>query len=491
MRTRTLRLGSIKFRVRFGGALMPVDRETLVSEFGGAADAGNATVLVGAGLSRSAGFPDWQELMRGPKREAKIPSRITDLPLVAEYYAQDIALGSSRLHAKIGELIVRRSATQMPTKGHELLATMRMTHLWTQNYDDLLERAMAAAGVSPVVITTDEELVALRTAPGKRLIKMHGGLRGNGRLASFSEPVITRGDYERYEQRKPLIWSLLKSTYLTQRMLFLGFSFDDPNINVLLRLARSLQAAEQHFAVMRRPGGGLDLRAHQLRVQDLELSGVQVVEISEYTDLDDVLGDLALRLRPAGLFVSGSRSPDERTPLDPLARSVGSRLAELPITLTSLAGYPAGKVSHAFARTLRQRGVADAPEKIRFYFPPGASKKESHALMGTRIHTQDGVDDLRAAALQEVRAFLLFGGGARTRTEVGAARAQGLPVIPVATTGGVAADEWKAGLAASGIPVPDACVDEAHRHWDALMQSDSDAVALAVQRLVGWATYCG
>ena len=469
---------------------MPVDRETLVSEFGGAADAGNATVLVGAGLSLNAGLPNWQQLMSGPKREANIPRGITDLPLVAEYYAQDVALGSDRLYAKIGQTIIEKSAAGSPSRGHELLAGMRLSHLWTQNYDDLLERAMAANGRNPVVITTDKELVDLRTTPGKRLIKMHGGLRGTGRATSFSAPVITRGDYERYEQHRPLIWNLLKSTYLTQRMLFLGFSFDDPNINVLLRLARSLQAAEQHFAVMRRPAGGLDLRSHELRVQDLELSGVRVVEIAEYPDLDGVLGDLALRLRPAGLFVSGSQSRDEGTALEPLARSVGSRLAELPITLTSLAGPPAGKVSHAFARTLRQRGVADAPEKIRFHFPAGAKKTESYAAMGTRIHTQDNVDDLRVAALREVRAFLLFGGGRRTGEEVLAARAQGLPVIPVAVTGGAAAAEWKLGLRASGIRIPEAHLDEGERHWAALAQRDSDAVALAVHRLVGWATYC-
>ncbi|WP_165400097.1 SIR2 family protein [Motilibacter rhizosphaerae] len=468
---------------------MPVDRETFVSRFGGAADAGNATVLVGAGLSRRAGLPDWNDLMKGPRREAKVPASVRDLPLVAEYYSQDVALGRDRLQARVGALITAKSGSQAPSKGHELLARMPMTHLWTQNYDDLLERAMQATGSSPVVIATDSDLVACRATPGKRLIKMHGGIQGVGRTAEFVDPVLTRRDYEQYEQRRPLIWNLLKSTYLTQKMLFLGFSFDDPNINVMLRLARSLQAAEQHFTVMRRPSGGLDLRAHELRVQDLESSGVEVVEIPEYAELDGLLGELSLRLRPPSLFVSGSVQEDGRIPLDALARSIGSRLAELDISLASLAGTYAGKISHAFARTLRQRGVSDAPEKIRFFFPDGARKKESHALMGTRIHTQDSVEDLRASALQDVRAFLLFGGGSRTRLEVDAAREQGLPVIPVAITAGTALIEWRAGLSASRIPVPRDSVAEAERHWQALAQPDTDAVALAVQRLVRWATY--
>ena len=112
--------------------------------------------------------------------------------------------------------------------------------------------------------------------------------------------------------------------------------------------------------------------------------------------------------------------------------------------------------------------------------------------MGTRIHTADDVDALRVTALQEVRAFLLFGGGegGRTQLELDEARAQGLPVIPIAVTAGIADSEWRAGLRASGIPVPDSCIAEAMRHWDALAQPDIDAVALAVQRLVGWATYC-
>ena len=61
-----------------------VDEEKFVEEYGTAAYAGNASVLVGAGLSRAAGLPDWNELMRPLRRRAGIPSHERDLPLVAE-----------------------------------------------------------------------------------------------------------------------------------------------------------------------------------------------------------------------------------------------------------------------------------------------------------------------------------------------------------------------------------------------------------------------
>src|SRR5260370_34851733 len=104
------------------------------------------------------------------------------------------------------------------------------------------------------------------------------------------------------------MWSLLTSTYLTRSMLFLGFSFNDPNIGVLLRLSRTLSAPTEHFTVLRAPSDANERRHHDLQAADLERSGVAVHQIGNYDDLDTLLLNLERRTGRQVLFISASES---------------------------------------------------------------------------------------------------------------------------------------------------------------------------------------
>jgi hypothetical protein len=172
--------------------------------------------------------------------------------------------------------------------------------------------------------------------------------------------------------------------------------------------------------------------------------------------------------------------------------AIGSRLAELRISLSSLAGSAAGKISHAFARTLRQGGVTDAAERVRFFFiePGEVATSYKGSVVGTRIYTQLATDQLRGLAMRECRAMLIVGGAERTLAELEYARQLDIPVIPVAASGGSARRHWRTcTLETSNIPVPQAQWDTAARHWEALNDDDVNAVALAVQKLTAWANY--
>ncbi len=57
---------------------MPIDAYDLVDRFGAAAEAGVAALLVGAGLSKGAGLPDWNDLMKMPRERAQVPDSVRD-----------------------------------------------------------------------------------------------------------------------------------------------------------------------------------------------------------------------------------------------------------------------------------------------------------------------------------------------------------------------------------------------------------------------------
>jgi hypothetical protein len=467
---------------------VPITSEELVREFGRLTDAQGTSIFVGAGLSMSAGLPSWSDLLKGPRRQARVPARVTDLPLVAEYIAQNSAGGVAHLRDQVISATARTALQAAPSASHRLLAQLPVEDVWTTNYDDLIERAIADA----VVVATDEHLVEARERAGKRVIKLHGGMVVAGGVHAFVDPIITRSDFEDFENLKPRLWSYLRSTYLTKSILFLGISFDDPNVELMLRLARSLRASREHYTVMRRPSSDQGRRLHELRVHDLGEAGIEVHEIDDFNEIQLVLAQLVRRTRSPTLFVSGSDAAGLRDSFYNAARAIGSRLAELPISINSLAGPAAGALSAAFARTIRQEDAVDAANRIRFYFnAPTRGSAKRPGTIGTQIYTQQDRLDLLATAMAECRAMLVLGGGGRTEEEVSRARALGLPVVPVAATGGYAERFWeRETVATSGIPVPAAVRDMADRHWRSLAQHDDvNAVALAAHRFVKWANY--
>lgn len=444
--------------------------QDFLDRYGTAVVTGNASVLIGAGLSRGAGYPDWNQLMEPFRQKADIPPDVNDLPLVAQYFEQSDPGGRRTLRRLLADQLAQVQV--VPGRGHRALARLPIQTIWTTNFDPLLETALP--GFFPVI---NDDGLRDRTLGQKRIVKMHGSLK-DGDWAS--EPVITRTDFERYEPTHLRMWSLLRATYLTQAMLFLGFSFDDPNIEVLLRLARtSLDlGAPEHFTVMRRPGPGEDQRAHQHRVTDLRASGVDVLEIDDFDELDLLLIKLVRRTREPRLFISGSTADDTLDVLK-FAEPIGHLLANQPDLQVDSLGGPAGiGVTFTLGDQLHKRDSYD-PDRLRLHFRRKASAAPPlERRIGTAIYSSLDQDDLRREVMDECRAVLLIGGGPRTNQEALLAAELDLPLIPIAASGGAAAD-----VHASG-PGSWVMTDDHKRDWGLLNDDDPFTVASAAVRLI-------
>jgi hypothetical protein len=464
---------------------MPKEQRELLEQYGAVALAGNASLFVGAGLSQAAGYPGWVGLLEPLREDADLPPIPHDSPLLAQYYVDSKPGGQDLLEAHILESIARVPANI--TKGHQFLAQLPVADIWTTNYDTLLERAMPGIRV----VASEADMVERRLPTKRRLTKMHGSLRLDS-ANWMARPIITRSSYESYEHNYPRIWSLLRSTYLTRTFLFLGFSFLDPNIEILLRLSRSLfdRGAPEHFTVLRTPIDSSERRMHELRVRDLERSGVAVCEIADYGELVPFLERLVRRTREPVLFVSGS-DPGDAPPVRDIGKKLAHRLADLGLEIVSLAGAAGLAVSFPFGFALDAYKRYD-PSRIRFYFRKAESGRTKaapplEARVGTAVYTGKSREETLSDLLPQMRAMVVLGGGDRTRMEVEQAQALRLPIVPLPSSGGTA--RWLYGKHSVTDLMQTDIDPKIELHWGNLASVDDDIVVGAAQKLVQKAMY--
>jgi hypothetical protein len=455
-----------------------MNRTELVEEFGHAIHQHTAIVFVGAGISMSAGYPNWDQLIDDIRTDASVPNEIADAPLAAEY--AEAELGRETF---VRRLLVKLSSTtpkQVETLNH--LARLPVAEYWTTNFDNLLETSLPDPFVR---FTKDTDYAAPRdNAATKRLTKMHGSLSmRQGHAQSWeSDPVITRGDFERYEFNHPLMWAQLKAQFLTNSFLFMGLSFNDPNVDLLLKISRALPPTltrPAHFAILREEKNPAKVRAFELRVQDIENSGITVCLVDEFSELEEIAEELVRRSKSPNLFVSGSRLTDDEKAT---CGSIGSRLNDLgtELSVVSFAGDSALAVSGGFWESMV--GDEYAPDRIRFYFraQDGKAAPQHPKRMGSCIYTQLDIDAMRDKVFGQSRAVLVIGGGTRTRDEIEHAQSLKVPVIPIAIAGGLGKELWE-NLTPEELGL-DGFVDNAL--WERLGSGDVNVVSRAVQEAV-------
>ncbi|CAB4887374.1 unannotated protein [freshwater metagenome] len=469
---------------------MPISRAAFVETFGQAVLAGNAAIFVGAGLSRAAGYPDWGSLLAPMQERCSIPAH-RDLPLVAEFIALDAANGGrDALESHI--LTTITGIDPVPSSSHVDLGRLDVKELWTTNYDRLLETAIPEA-----VVVAAEQSVHNIASRRRAIIKMHGSINSADQWELA--PIITRSDYERYETEHPRIWTVLRSSYMSRTILFLGFSFTDPNIEILLRLARTLGTAsgDKHLAVMKPPNGpndsAEDMQRYRLQAADLENSGISICEVDSHEEIRDVTAELVLRTRPPHLFISGSSNIKNATDsqneeiLEPWCAAIATMLVDEPDwTITSLGGPAGWYTSRNVARTRRKEQDYD-PSKIVIHFrgknePPEVPPER----VGTAIYSDLTREQLVHSLLDECRSLLAISGGTRTAEEIEWAVQRRVAVVPLAAAGGAAREYWakhRDDPPAIGSRPTD------RKTWALLDDSDHTVAARAAKRLLKQAMY--
>jgi hypothetical protein len=323
-----------------------------------------AALFVGAGLSAAADFPDWKTLLSGVAEEIELDvKQESDLPAVAQFYLNRVA--SSR--GRIADLVGRTFRRSVPIPdNHRILARLPYRHVWTTNYDHLVERAWELSGKRMDIKSRNANLTSSDPEADAILYKMHG-------TADHPDDIVlSRDDYELYPTKRPGFLQILGSDLITSTFLFLGLSFTDPNLSYLMGTLRASfqNVPRQHFTIMKRPAGEYAGKRFRLFTDDLQRYGIRTLMVGEYADITKVLSELEQRCAQTNVFVSGSYpeeggDPEERGFIGRVARVVGRLLARRGLTLVSGFGRVVGsQVVAGAVNELYQNSRARNVERI-------------------------------------------------------------------------------------------------------------------------------
>lgn len=469
-------------------------REQFIREYTQWLEQGTAALFVGAGLSRQAGYPDWHGLLKEIADDLQIDlSQEHDLAGVAQWYINK----AGKQRARIAQIIKGSFPDRSDVPhAHRVLARLPIRNIWTTNYDRLLERAweLQRRGLDVKSITSDLSVSA--PLADTTLYKMHGS------IDHPAEVVIATDDYEMYRKKRAGFLQVLNGHLIALHCLFVGFSFSDPNIGHLLALIRESMEdhGTQHYAIVRKPQkhDGADANKllayakarHSHWVADLQRYGINCGEVDEFAEIDEILEELEASISRRSVFVSGSYPEsirdDRRACIEDTAASVGAILGEKKLRLVSGFGSTVGAaVIGGILGKLYADGV---PALDRSLFlrpfpqvaPPGFEAAAFHRRYREDMIRQAGICVFIGGLKLLEDGSLVIAKGVLEEFDIAAAL--GKVIVPVASTGGAAAEIWNRLSAAGGAKaakLPDAIFGQLG-NANASAEEASAAVAAAI-----------
>jgi len=305
-----------------------------------ALERGSAALFVGAGLSMAAEMPSWGKLLEGMARDIGLDvNREHDLVAVAQWYVNHHA--GSRAH--LARLIRRTFEREVTVpENQRLLARLPFSHVWTTNYDEIIEQAFEQAGKIVDVKSRNADLVTSDLEADCVLYKMHGT------SGHPDEVVLTKDDYELYARTRPGFLQILGSDLTTRTFLFLGLSFSDPNLGYLMATLRSSfkDVQRQHFTIMKRPGEAYEARHFDHFTKDLHRYGIRTFVVDDYAKTTEVLARLSRRYAQRNVLLSGSYPEDgdekARAFVGAIARGAGRIIGARGLRLVTGLGRTVG-----------------------------------------------------------------------------------------------------------------------------------------------------
>lgn len=131
-----------------------------------------------------------------------------------------------------------------PSPVHQIIKDLDSKVVITTNFDKIYETACNQQGYMVFDYTQAKSIVGCLKSPENIIIKAHGSIDDTEKI------VFTAQQYYKAQESYPEFYRLLSALFLTHTVVFLGYSLQDPDINLLLQfLHNTANTSCPHYLV--------------------------------------------------------------------------------------------------------------------------------------------------------------------------------------------------------------------------------------------------
>jgi hypothetical protein len=217
-------------------------------------------IFLGSGVSATSRNSDgkapdtWGEFLNNVKSKMKNPSP-EDIQFVEEMLGEKnylLALQTISSLCDPGEYSAYLKNQYLrggyiPSHIHEMIKEMDSKIVVTTNFDKLYESICKEPEYVTLDYTETRSIIGTIKAPENLIIKAHGSIDDTEKL------IFTAKQYYQAQEDYPEFYHLLSALFLTHTVVFLGYSLNDPDINLLLQfLHNTANSSCPHYLVDKR-----------------------------------------------------------------------------------------------------------------------------------------------------------------------------------------------------------------------------------------------
>lgn len=183
-----------------------------------------------------------------------------------------------------------RDPSLRPTHRHQLITQIPFAAVITTNYDKLIENAYARSGTIPPEYSHDNAPDVISALSTNRffILKAHGEIDRKDTI------ILSERDYRNMTYKEPGFKAALNTIFISKTVLFVGTSFNDPDVNLVLETVTEAFSAKgtRHFALI--PSGDMGSEETQ---HWREFFGIQFLSYKAskgHPEVDDFLERLSV-----------------------------------------------------------------------------------------------------------------------------------------------------------------------------------------------------
>lgn len=420
-----------------------------IKDFSQSILSGKASLFIGSGLSRKANYVGWKEILRECAQEINlnVDKEEKNLITLAEYYVK--SKQRTKITSTIRDFFDDKNG--FPTRTHNSIATLPIKNIWTTNYDRLLERTYDGYHIPYTVLTDDLSYQNIKPCAHVKIHKIHGD------VLMPDKCIITRGEYEEFEKTHDIVLSELKGEMCSNSFLFLGYGFNDTDIQHILSKIRLIFSAnnqpQRHYCIVEEVNRNkyeteqdylYEKVKQEHHINDMQSYGINVVLVDSYDEINDILAAINDLVLIKNIAICGAYEDDytyEKRASE-CAVKISRELIKAGYNIYTGFGKNVGSdiVVGAFEGCTKASKTMEFNETVHLFPMPYKRQPTEETLL---LYKQ-----IRKNFISKTRVTIIIAGTKKSnKTEINSEGTleeanfsieQGNLIIPIPTTGGVA-----------------------------------------------------